>query len=86
MKKVKISIQEILRYERKAIIEIPNDMSEDELNNIFNIAQRRADSAEDITYIIDALDDDIRILEHPDGDLSSPWDSEIEIDEFDYIK
>lgn len=86
MKKVEISIQEILRYERKAIIEIPDDMSEDKLNKIFNIAQRRADSAEDITYIIDALDNDIKIVEHPDVDLSSPWDSEIEIDEFDYIK
>jgi hypothetical protein len=85
MKKVRISIEENLRYQREMIIEVPDDMTEDKLNTILDKSQRRAQSAGDIPYIVESLNKDIKIVECPDEDLSSPWDSEIEIDDFDYI-
>jgi hypothetical protein len=85
MKKVRVSIQEILRYQRSMVIEIPDDMSEDKLNNILDKAQRKAQQAVDVMYIVEDLSDDINVLEVPDEDMSSPWDSEVEIDDFDYI-
>jgi hypothetical protein len=85
MKKVRVSIQEVLRYQRQVIIEIPDDMSEDKLNNILDKCQRKAQAASDVPFIIEDLNDDINVLEIPDESMDSPWDSEVEIDDFDYV-
>jgi hypothetical protein len=85
MKKVKLSIQETLKYKRDMTIEIPDDMSEDKLNKFLDVAQRKAQAAIDITYILEDLSNEINVIDNPDESTDSPWDSEIEIDDFNYI-
>jgi hypothetical protein len=86
MKKVKLNIQETLKYQREMIIEVPDDMTDGKLNQYLDIAQRKSQAAIDIGYILEDLDDEINIIENPDEDMDSPWDSDIMIDDFDYIK
>jgi predicted nucleotidyltransferase len=86
MKKVRISIQETLKFQREMVIEIPDDMPEDKLNNFLDKAQKKAQSAIDVSYILEDFSDEINVIENPDESCDSPWDSEIEIDDFDYIK
>jgi hypothetical protein len=85
MKKVRLSIEETLRFQRQMIIEIPDDMTEDKLNNILDKAQRKAQSSSDLPFIIEDLNDQISVFQAPDENIDSPWDTDIEIDDFDYI-
>jgi hypothetical protein len=85
MKRVRLSIQETLKFQRGMIIKVPDDMTEDKLNNILDKVQRKAQAASDIPFIIQDLNDDIEIATTPDESVDSPWDTEIEIDDFDYV-
>lgn len=86
MKKVRLSIQETLKYQRAMIIEIPDDMSEDKLNAYLDKAQRKAQAAIDVGYILEDFNDEIYVIEQPDESIYSPWATEIEIDDFDFVK
>lgn len=85
MKRVRLSIQETLKFQRGMIIKVPDNMTEDKLNNILDKVQRKAQTASDIPFIIQDLNDDIEIATTPDKSVNSPWDTEIEIDDFDYV-
>jgi predicted nucleotidyltransferase len=85
MKKVRLNIQETLKYQREMVIEIPDDMSESTLNGFLDRAQRKAQAAIDISYILEDFSDEINTVEQPDESTDSPWDTEIEIDDFDFI-
>ncbi|MDP4087360.1 MAG: hypothetical protein Q8934_22610 [Bacillota bacterium] len=86
MRKVRLSIQETLKYQRDMIIEIPDDMSESTLNSFLDKAQRKAQAAIDVGYILEDFNDEINVIEQPDESTDSPCDTEIEIDDFDFIK
>jgi hypothetical protein len=85
MKKVRLNIQETLRYQRQMIIEVPDSMTDDRLINFLDKAQRKAQAAIDIGFILEDFSSEINVIEQPDESTDSPWDSEIEIDDFDYI-
>jgi hypothetical protein len=85
MKKVKLNIQETLKFQREMVIEIPDDMNEDKLNRFLDKAQMKAQAAIDISFILEDFSDEINVIELPDESCDSPWDTEIEIDDFDYL-
>lgn len=86
MKKLCLSINEVLKYQREAIISIPDDMTDDELNNILDEVQRNADFAADIADLIECKRTNISIVKRPDIDLSNPWDTEVEIQDVGRVK
>jgi hypothetical protein len=82
MKKVKLNVLETLKYQREIEIAIPDDMTEGELNEILNRAQRGSD-----------LDEFLHRLEGNgisfgvyDDDLSSPYGMEVECDDYTFIE
>lgn len=82
MKKAKIVVDEKLTFRRDIEVLIPNNISDVEMETILNEAEREG-----------SLSDFMRILmkygiECPDGyddDFSSPWDLEVECEEFDFM-
>lgn len=85
MKKATLGIEETLRYKRSMVIEIPDEMTESELNNILDKVQAKADTASDIPYLIEKLKVGIVIKKMPDTDTSSPSYTDTEIEELDII-
>jgi hypothetical protein len=85
MKRVVLKIQETLKFQRGMIIKVPDNMTENELNKILDIAQAKAYAPSDITFIIEDLEAGIEIATTPDESTDSPWDTEIEIEDFNYV-
>lgn len=76
MKKIKLEIEETLRYDRSMIIEVPESISEDELDTILDRAER-AFGSQDVSNILSRAG--IKVLNEPDSDPSSPKTVELEI-------
>lgn len=83
MKSARLSICETLKYQREMIVKIPEEISESELNNWLDEAQRKAQHPEDVLYILQDFNKNIEAIEMPDNDFDSPYNTEIEIDELD---
>lgn len=85
MKKVKLTIEETLKYEREVIIEVPDEMTNSEIESELDYAERNGgrEGAEGIVYSLRR-----RGMENPDGfdqDLYSPDSSEAEILDYEII-
>jgi hypothetical protein len=82
VKRVKLSVEEKLRYRRTIFVDVPDEMDEKEIERILDKAQKQ-EYLSDFMYVLDANG-----IENPDGyddDLQSPWDSEVECDEYDIL-
>lgn len=82
MKKVRLDVEEKLRYRREVEVYIPDDMDDSDLEDALDAAVNRSES----------LDDFIRLLEREgircdgyDDSLDSPSYMEIECDDYDFI-
>lgn len=85
MKKVKLTIEETLKYEREVIIEVPDEMTNGEIESELDYAERNAgrDGLDGIVYTLRR-----RGMENPDGfdqDLSSPDSVEAEILDYEVM-
>ncbi|MCY9339802.1 hypothetical protein MOF28_15710 [Bacillus haynesii] len=76
MKKKAIKFEETLKYDRSMVIEVPNDMTEDELDQILERIECEAQSVGDIPFLINK---DVKVVEAPDENSDSPSDTKIEI-------
>jgi hypothetical protein len=82
MKKVKLNVLETLKYQREIEVKIPDDMSEDELNRILDRAQRGT-NLDEFLHRLESNDITFGVY---DDDLSSPYDSEVECDDYTLIE
>jgi hypothetical protein len=85
MKKVKLTIEETLKYEREVIIEIPDEMTNGEIESELDYAERNGgrEGIEGIVYSLRR-----RGMENPDGfdmDTSSPDSIDAEILDYEVI-
>ncbi|MEC1177639.1 hypothetical protein P9B03_04010 [Metasolibacillus meyeri] len=83
MKKVTIEFIETLSYNREIIIEVPNDVTERELDKFLNAVERGADYAGDVPFLLAKHIQGAVIVDPPCEDLDSPDRSEIEFQSFD---
>lgn len=80
MKKIKLEIEETLKYHRSMLIAVPDDFSEDVLEDILDEAEKTASKGQDVSYVLERFKGEgLNVLEHADDDLSSPHRAEIEI-------
>lgn len=81
MKKIKLEIEETLIYQRSMLIEVPDDFSEEALEDILDEAEKTASSGQDVSYVLEKFKGEgVKVLDHADDDLSSPYKAEIEIE------
>ncbi|MGG3873207.1 hypothetical protein [Brevibacillus laterosporus] len=76
MRKVRLTIEETLRYTRDMVIEIPDDMGVKGLGNLLNRTENNADSAEDFQEIL--KQQGVNVLKGPDSFMDSPDRQEVE--------
>jgi len=81
MKKVKVRLQinEVLKYQREAVVEIPDTIPISEFNMILDEAQRQASFAEDVTDFLEDNYPEISAIERLHVSEDGPWGSEVEI-------
>lgn len=82
MRRVKLSVEEQLRYHRDVAVEIPDEMTEAELENALDQAQR-GETLDDFVLRLRAFG--IQCSGGYDTDLSSPYHSEVECDEYEFL-
>lgn len=80
MKKVTLQVQETLKYTREIEIEIPDEMTEEELQEHLNLMEKDEYLA-DAVYVL--KDEGITVLQY-DDDLSSPDSGEVEVTDFEF--
>ena len=82
MKKVSLDVEEKLHYRRRVVVLVPDNMSDEHLENVLDEAQRE-DSVSEFVYALKRHG-----IECPDGyddDLSSPNYSEVECDYYEFL-
>ncbi|MCY9737501.1 hypothetical protein M5X17_27750 [Paenibacillus alvei] len=83
MKQVKLNICETFTYQREAVIEVPDVINEDNINDILDKSEVMAFDADDIVGNLTRLG--CRVILAPDSDLSSPYCSEVECTDYKFI-
>lgn len=85
--KVRITVEENVRYQSEIIIEQPETMSNDDLDEILSEAERscRRESAKDVAYVLEERFG-VKVLEVTTGFPDSPDDSELEIIDVSNVK
>lgn len=78
--KVRLTVEETVRYQTEVVIEQPETMSDEELNNILDRVERqcRHDSGPDIAFVLEK-EYGIKIHKVSSGFPDNPCDSELEI-------
>lgn len=82
MKKVTLYVQETLKYTRDVVVEVPDNMTDGQLEYLLDKVQSRAESVDDAVYAL--RDRGINLCEPYDTDLDSPSHCEIEIDDYQW--
>lgn len=82
MKKVRLEFEEKLTYRREVDLFVPDDMDEDELEDVLSIAESGADDLGDFIWKLQGYG--ITCDEY-DESLDSPYSVEIECDQYDFI-
>ncbi len=85
MKKYRIELSEQLTYRREFVIEVPDDVTDGELDHALDRAQHE-EFAEDTSYKVVQTILGSKIVEYVDNSLSSPLSGEVEIDSFELVK
>lgn len=83
MAKVKLEVEETLKYRREIIVEVPDEMDDGDLEQALNMAQKH-DNLQD--FMLELEDHGIEAPDGYDDDLSSPSDMDVECDGYDFIK
>ena len=84
MKKVQLTIEERLVYSREIVIEVPDEMSESELERALNKAERGEFIDE---FLMNLRQHDIDVSNSSyDDDMSSPERGEVECTEYDFLE
>jgi len=84
MRKVKLSVREKLEYLREVVVYLPDDMSERDLENELDEAQRGGDiGLSDFVYTL--RNAGIALAEPLDDDMDCPNFMEIECHEYDFL-
>ncbi|ELK38792.1 hypothetical protein D478_27846 [Brevibacillus agri BAB-2500] len=83
MKQVILNVTETLRYTREVKVEIPEQMTESELNNALDAAQR-GEYMSEFVYVLERKG--LKLIEPVDEDMSSPDWSEIECDDYKFVE
>lgn len=86
MKTVKLSLEETLKYRREIVIEVPDSMTEKELEQLLNETTRKSEQSADVPYDIKKINPEVVITEFPDSDLDSPDRMEVEINDWEIVK
>ncbi len=84
-KKIKLEIEEILKYHRSMLVEVPEDLPKDVLDDVLDEAEKTASSGQDVSYALEKIEG-LKVLEHADDDLRSPHSAEIEIYEMNEMR
>ncbi|MBY0054111.1 hypothetical protein H7K32_21090 [Brevibacillus agri] len=83
MKQVILKVTETLSYGREVKVEIPDEMTETELNNVLDAALR-GEYMSDFIYILERKG--LKLIGQVDEDMSSPDHAEIECDEYEFVE
>lgn len=81
MKKVRILMEETLKYQRSIVIEVPDATLDVEIESLCREIERKADVASDASRILTRLG--AKVVRHPDENYDSPDSSDVEVDEYD---
>lgn len=81
MKKVRISIQETLKYQKQMVFAVNDNVTDYEINKALDKAEISASTADDVALILGNIFEGLEVLEIPYW--NGPYDSEIEIDEYE---
>lgn len=83
MMKANLSIQETLSYRRTVKVELPDEMDENDFENLLDWIEK-----EPLVSVIDYLKhlerNGITIIEKPSDDPASPYDVKVECDELSF--
>jgi len=79
-RKYRIELEETVRYRRSAIVE--TDLSEDVFNSLLDVAQR-SDHPDDVEMKLENRG--VKVIIKFSNSYSSPFDSEIEIDDYEEV-
>lgn len=83
--KYTVVVEETLKYDREVVIEVPDDMDEDDLDDVLDTAERTIRSYGDIDYLYSALEShDVKVVQRADDDTHYPKGVEYEI--YDVMK
>ncbi|TRY23656.1 hypothetical protein FOI68_20530 [Brevibacillus sp. LEMMJ03] len=83
MKQVILKVTETLSYGREVKVEIPDEMTEAELNNVLDAAQRE-EFMSDFIYFLERKG--LKLIGPVDEDMDSPDHAEIECDEYEFVE
>lgn len=85
MAKAKIWIEERLRYNREIDVEIPDEMTYRELEDLFDECERyRADNVDDVVRFLGK--NGIKLIGQVDNDMDCPDSMSVEITEYDIAR
>lgn len=84
MKKVKITIEEKFRYNREIDVEVPDEMTDSDLEKLFDDCERyHADNADDVVRFL--VRKGIVLAGNIDTDMDCPDEMSVEITEYDVV-
>ncbi len=81
MKKIGYLLEETLKFRKEIVLK--TDLSEEELINEMDRAERVGETAEDVASMLNSIPG-IEVVVFPDNDYSSPVDAEVEY--YDHIE
>lgn len=84
MKKVKLVVRETLKYNREIIVEVPDDMTDAQIENALNEAEREWGGVDEFVHALRKHG-----IQNPDGfnsDLDSPDDVESECEDYEVLE
>lgn len=77
-----IKVQETVKFDRELHFQAPNGITEDELDDILNEADRNAQTIEDYADILERHG--LEVNQDYDREYDSPTDSELECDDYEF--
>lgn len=87
MKQVRLSIEETITYQSEGVIEVPDDLSESELNAILDETQKQVydGQAGDVFAVLER-EQGFKTISQASGFPDNPNDSQLEITDFEEVR
>lgn len=87
MKRIKLRIEESVTYESEGVIEVPDDLTESQLNTILDDTQKKVYDCQagDVFYHLNR-DHGFKTVSQSSGFPDSPSDSQLEITEYEEVE
>lgn len=83
-KKIRVSVEEKITYVETFVMEIPEDYTENDINNLLDEAQTKSETSGDVTYMLEKRG--FKISEASNQFPDSPNDQELEINDYSFVK